>query len=83
MLPVLFTFGALSNPVLFDTVIQHGLLAIDRDGIAVGLLFESPPVCITFRTVTLWVYVIEHCRIIQDIHMVGLRRNSKTVHQSL
>ena len=45
-MPVLFTFGALSNPVLFDTVVQHWLLAVDRDRIAVGLSFEFPPVCI-------------------------------------
>ena len=40
---VLLTSGALSDPVLFDTVAQHWLLAIDRDRIAVGLSFESPP----------------------------------------
>ena len=44
MLPVLFTPGALSDPVLFDTVVQHWLLAIDCDRIAVNLSFESPPV---------------------------------------
>ena len=45
LLPVLFTSGALSDPVLFDTVPQHWLLAIDHDRIAVDLSFESPPVC--------------------------------------
>ena len=45
MLPVLFTFGALSDPVLFGTVVQHWLLAIGHDRIAVGLSFESPPIC--------------------------------------
>ena len=39
------TSGALSDPVLFDTVAQHWLLAIDCDRIAVGLSFESPPAC--------------------------------------
>ena len=43
-LPVLLTSGALSIPVLIDTAVQHWLLAIDRDCIAVGLSFESPPV---------------------------------------
>ena len=43
-MPVLLTSGALSDPVLRDTVVQHWLLAIDRDSIAVGLSFESPPV---------------------------------------
>ena len=43
-MPVLFTSGALSDLVLFDTVVQHWLLAIDRDRIAVGLSFESPPI---------------------------------------
>ena len=41
---VLLTSGALNDPVLFDTVVQHWLLAIDRDRIAVGLLL-SPPNC--------------------------------------
>ena len=45
LLPVLFTSSALSDPVLFDTVVQHCLLAIDLDRIAVGLSFETPPVC--------------------------------------
>ena len=45
LLPVLLTSGALSDLVLFDTVVQHWLLAINRDRIAVGLSFESPPVC--------------------------------------
>ena len=48
MLPVLFTSGALSDPVFFDTVVQHWLLAIDRDRIAAGLSFECPPVCIVY-----------------------------------
>ena len=39
---VLLTSGALSDPVLIHTVVQHWLLAIDRDCIAVGLSFESP-----------------------------------------
>ena len=42
---MLFKSGALSDPVLFDTVVQLWLLAIDCDRIAVGLSFESPPVC--------------------------------------
>ena len=33
-----------SNLVLIDTVVQHWLLAINSDRIAVGLSFESPPV---------------------------------------
>ena len=41
----LLTSGALSNPFLFNTVVQHLLLAIDHDPIAFGLSFESPPVC--------------------------------------
>ena len=49
MLPLLFTSGALSDPVLFESVVQHWLSAIDRDRIAVGLSFESPPVCITWK----------------------------------
>ena len=49
LLPVLFTSGALTNPVLFNTVVQHCFLAIDRDHIAVGLSFESPPIYITFN----------------------------------
>ena len=53
MLLVLFTSGALNNPVLFDMVVEHWLLAIDRDCIAVGLSFESPPVCIKSTTVLL------------------------------
>ena len=48
---VLLTSGALSNPVLFDTVVQHWLLAIDHDCIAVGLSFESPPICIITKSV--------------------------------
>ena len=48
LLPILLTSGALGDPVLFDTVVQHWLLAVDRDRIAVGLLYESPPVCITY-----------------------------------
>ena len=40
----LFTSGALSDPVLFESVVQHWLLAIDRNCITVGLSFESPPV---------------------------------------
>ena len=44
-MPVLFTSGELSDPVLFDTVVQHWLLAIDCDRIVVGLSFESPPIC--------------------------------------
>ena len=43
MLLVLLTSGALSDPVLFGTIVQHRLLAIDRDRIAVGLSLESPP----------------------------------------
>ena len=39
------TSGALSDPALFNTVVQHWLLAIDDDRIAVGLSLESPPVC--------------------------------------
>ena len=39
---VLSTSGALSNMVLIDTVVQHWLLAIDRDHIAAGLSFEFP-----------------------------------------
>ena len=38
LLSVLLTSGALSDPVPIDTVVQHWLLAIDRDRIAVGLL---------------------------------------------
>ena len=45
LLPVLLTSGALSDPVLFDAVVQHWLLAINCDRIAFGLLFESPLVC--------------------------------------
>ena len=44
MLLVLLTPGALSDPVFVDTVVQHWLLAIGRDCIALGLSFESPPV---------------------------------------
>ena len=43
---VLLTSGALSDQVLIDTVVQYWLLAINRDHIAVGLSFDSPP----FRT---------------------------------
>ena len=39
---VLLTSGSLSNPVPIDTVVQHWLLATDRDRIAVDLSFESP-----------------------------------------
>ena len=42
LLSVLLTSGALSEPVPIDTVVQHWLLAIDHDCIAVGLSFESP-----------------------------------------
>ena len=49
---MIFTSGALSDPVLFDTLVQHWLLAIDRDRIAVGLSLESPPAC-TSTTVLL------------------------------
>ena len=45
----LLASGALSDLVLIDTVIQHWLLAIDRDCIAVSLSFESPPVCTTCK----------------------------------
>ena len=37
--------GALSDPVLIDAVVQHWFLAINHDGIAVELWFESPPIC--------------------------------------
>ena len=57
MLPVPLTFGV-SNPVLFDIVVQHWLLAIDRDCIAVGLSFESPPVG-TICNTTKYVYAIK------------------------
>ena len=43
---MLFTSGALSDLVLFNTVSQHWLLAINRDRIADGLLFKAPLVCI-------------------------------------
>ena len=36
LLPVLLTSGALSDPVLFKTVVRHWLLTIDHDCIAVG-----------------------------------------------
>ena len=39
---VLLTSGALSDPVFIDTVVQHWLLDIDRNCIAVGLSFECP-----------------------------------------
>ena len=39
---VRLTPGALSDPVLVDTVTQHWLWAIGCDCIAVGLLFQSP-----------------------------------------
>ena len=42
----LFILLFVSDPVLFEAVVQHWILAIDRDCTAVGLLFESPPVCI-------------------------------------
>ena len=45
LFPVLLASDALSDPVLFDTVVQHWPLAIDHDHIAVGLSFESPPIC--------------------------------------
>ena len=38
------TNTCISDLVLIDTVVQQWLLAIDRDCIAVGLLFESPPI---------------------------------------
>ena len=38
LLSVLFTSGALSSPVFIDTAVQHWLLAIDRDCMAVGCL---------------------------------------------
>ena len=41
MLLVLLTFGALSDPVLIDSVVQRWLLATDCDCIAVVLSFES------------------------------------------
>ena len=34
----------LSNVILINTVVQHWLLATDRDHISVGLSFESPSV---------------------------------------
>ena len=43
MLPVQLTSGALSDPVLFNTVVQHWLLAIDRDRIAVGCHLSLHP----------------------------------------
>ena len=43
MLSVQLTCGALSDPVLVDTIVQDWLLAIDHDCIAVGLSLESPP----------------------------------------
>ena len=46
MLSALLTSGALSDPILIDTVVQHWLLAIERDCIAVDLSFESPSMCI-------------------------------------
>ena len=42
-MPVLLTSGALSDPVLFDTVVRHWLLAINCDHIAVGLSLSLHP----------------------------------------
>ena len=42
---VLIKSGALSDPVPFDTMVQHSLLATDCDRIAVGLVFEFPSMC--------------------------------------
>ena len=41
LLSVLLTSGALSNPVLINTVVQRWRLATDRDCIAIGLSFAT------------------------------------------
>ena len=40
---VLLASGVLSDPVLFDTVVQHWLLATNHDCIAVGLSLSLHP----------------------------------------
>ena len=49
---VLLTSGALSDLILSAPVVQQWLLAIDRDRTAIGLLFESPPICIIYHQIT-------------------------------
>ena len=51
---MLFTSGALSDPVFFESVVKHWLSAIHRDRIAVGLSFESPPACIICKNINVW-----------------------------
>ena len=43
LLPVLLLSNALSDLVLFDTVVQHWLQAIDRDRIAIGVSLSLHP----------------------------------------
>ena len=45
--------ASISDPVLFESVVQHWLLAIDRDCIAVGLSFESPRVCTICKNINM------------------------------